>query len=121
MKTPVTTTCVTRVGRCVAPEDLKRGDLVSLLTEVLELPSFLWCQDSQLLAPNEPVRMPWCPDDAGTPLKVKAICLPFVFAKAPGGDGRILDVRRCQLVRLSSDYARSVWKSLKKRPRPSTG
>ena len=58
--------------------------------------------------------MPWRPDDAGTPLKVKAICLPFVFVKAPNGEGRILDMRRCHLVRLSSDYARSVWKALKK-------
>lgn len=114
MTTPVTTTFETHVGRSLAPEDLRPGDLVSVLTEILELPSFLWCHDSQLLAPDEPVRMPWRPDDAGTPLKVKAICLPFVFVKTPNGEGRILDMRRCQLVRLSSDYARSVWRAFKK-------
>ena len=114
MTTRVTTIGETHVGRSVGPEDLKPGDLVSLMTEILELPSFLWCHDSQLLTPDEPVRMPWRPEDAGTPLKVKAICLPFVFVKAPNGDGRILDVRRCQLVRLSSDYARTVWKAFKK-------
>ena len=45
----------------------------------------------QLLAPNEPVRIQWRPDDGGMPLKIKAICLPYVFAKAPTGHRRILD------------------------------
>jgi hypothetical protein len=78
----------------------------------------MWCHDSQLLAPNEPVRVQWRPDDGGTPLKVKAICLPFVFAKAPSGDRRILDMRQCRLARLSSGYARSVWKALKRQKKP---
>ncbi len=115
MKTQTTTSCETHVGRPVAPEDLRCGDFVSVLSEIAEYPSFLWNQDSQLLAPNEPVRVQWRPDDAGLPLKVKAICLPFVFAKAPAGHRRLLDVRQCRLVRLSSGYARSVWKALRKK------
>lgn len=115
MKTQTTTSSETHVGRSVAPEDLRCGDFVSILSEIAEYPSFLWCHDSQLLAPDEPVRVQWRPDDGGMPLKVKAICLPFVFAKTPTGHGRILDVRQCRLVRLSTGYARSVWKALKKR------
>ncbi len=114
MKTHTTTSCDTHVGRSVAPEDLRHGDFVSILSEVAEYPSFLWCHDSQLLAPNEPVCVQWRPDDGGMPLKVKAICLPFVFAKTPTGHGRILDVRRCRLVRLSTGYARSVRRAFKK-------
>ena len=112
---PSTTISETHVGRTLAPEDLQPGDLVSLLTEILELPSFLWGHDSQLLAPHEPVRMPWRPNDAGMPLRVEEICLPFVFVKTPNGGQRILDVRRHQLVRLSADYANNVWNALKKR------
>ncbi len=119
MKTQTTTNCETHVGRPVAPEDLRCGDFVSVLSEIGEYLSFLWCHDSQLLAPNEPVRVQWRPDDAGMPLKVKAICLPFVFAKVPTGPGRLLDVRQCRLVRLSPGYARTVWKSLKKTKKKS--
>lgn len=114
MPPDTTTNSDTQLGRSVAPEDLRRGDFVSILTEIAEYPSFLWDGDSQLLSANEPVRVPCRPDDGGIPLKVKAICLPFVFVKAATGDRRILDVRKCQLVRLSSDYVRSVWKALKK-------
>ena len=114
MKTYTSANSETRVGRSVAPEDLRCGDFVSILSEIAEYPSFLWNEDSQLLAPNEPVRIQWRPDDGGMPLKVKAICLPFVFAKAPTGHQRLLDVRQCRLVRLSTDYARSVWKAFKR-------
>ena len=91
MKTYTTTSCEIHVGRSVAPDDLRCGDFVSILSEIAEYPSFLWCHDSQLLAPNEPVRIQWRPDDGGMPLKIKAICLPYVFAKAPTGHRRILD------------------------------
>jgi hypothetical protein len=110
-----TPSCETHVGRPVAPEDLRRGDFVGILSEIAEFPSFLWCHDSQLLAPNELVRISWHPDDGGTPLKVKAICLPFVYVKAPTGLRRTLDVRQCQLVRLNPDCARSVWRALKRK------
>lgn len=112
MKTRTATNCETYVGRTVAPEDVRCGDFVSILNEVVEYPSFLWWCDPQLLAPNEPVRVKWRAPDEGTPLKVKAICLPFLFVKAPSGQHRTLDLRQCQLVRLREDYAQMVWKTL---------
>ena len=45
MTTPATTTFETHVGRTLAPEDLRPGDLVSVLTEIIELPSFVWWHD----------------------------------------------------------------------------
>ena len=55
-------------------------------------------------------------DDCGLPLKVKAICLPFVFVKKPCGKHRTLDFRQQRLVR-SPDYASVVWKTLSKESR----
>lgn len=115
MKTHEATTDDALASRSLAPEDLKRGDFVTILNEIVEWPSFLWHADPQILRPDEPVRLMRHPDDGGTPLKVRAICLPFVFVKNPTGQQRILDVRRQRLVRLSDKYARTVWKAMQNR------
>ena len=119
MESQTTTSDETIVARSLAAEDLRCGDFVSILHEIVEWPSFLWSGcDSLLLPPDQPVRLVSRSSDCGTPLKVKAICLPFVFVKQPCGTHRTLDVRQHRLVQLSRDYAEQVWKSLsKKTPR----
>ena len=114
MKTLASRLSKTKLARSVAPEDLRRGDIVAILDEICELPSFLWCCDSNLLPPHEPVRMKWRTTDNGRPLKIKAICLPFVLVQTPRGHPETLDVRKCQLVRLNRKYAKRVWKKLRK-------
>jgi hypothetical protein len=99
----------------IAPEDLQRGNYVALLSVTHEYPSFFWCSDATLVPRGEPVRIPFTGSDGGIPLKIKAICLPFVFVKDPTGKHRHLDTRLCRLVRLSPSYAKSVWKLMKKR------
>jgi hypothetical protein len=99
----------------VAGEDLACGDYVSLLNETVEFPSFLWDASGVDLSPHELVRLKVIPDTAGHPLKVMAICLPFVYARLPGGDVATLDTRRTQLVRLNRKCAKAIWKELKAR------
>lgn len=98
----------------VAGEDLRCGDYVAILSEVYEFPSFLWCGDAALLPPHEPVRMKLLSRTNGAPLKVKAICLPFLFVKSAKDEYETLDVRRQQLVRLDRRYAETVYKSTRK-------
>jgi hypothetical protein len=117
MKTETSPSCEPGLAAMVAAEDLHCGDMVALLNETYEYPSFLWCSDSQLAPPEQPVRIPWRSPDAGIPLRVKAICLPFVFVQDAAGGYRTLDVRQCQLVRLRRDYARLVWRKLRKQRR----
>ena len=114
MKAQVQPNRETYVARPLAAEDLRCGDFVGVLYEIDEWPSFYWSCDGQLLPPHEPVRLARRATDGGTPLKVKAICLPFVFVKLPCGQHRTLDVRQHHLVRLSPQYARPVWKALHK-------
>jgi len=97
----------------VAPEDVRRGDYVTVLNEVVEFPSWFWCELPSH-APEEPVRIRIMSIEAGTPLKVQAICLPFVFVRHPDGRLEAIDVRRVQLVRLGRSYARTVCKALRK-------
>jgi len=99
----------------LAPEDIGTGDFVSILYELLEVPSYFWSCDAQLLPPSEPIRMQWRTADCGTPLKVKAVCLPFIFVKHPSGQHRTLDIRQHRLVRLTPEYARTVWKTMSKK------
>jgi hypothetical protein len=86
---------------------------VTLLDEIAELPSFLWCADAALLPLDAPVRIRILPSCGGVPLRVRRVCLPYVLVKHPCGQGRTLDVRKCRLARLEKRYARAAWKTYK--------
>jgi hypothetical protein len=104
----------------VAPEDVAVGDFIALLNEVAEVPSFYWpCADWRL-PHDQPVRIRFMPREAGLPLKVKSLCLPFVLVKHPAGEMRTLDVRQCQLARLDRKYAVAARKACKKSLAQST-
>jgi hypothetical protein len=102
------------VAASAAPEDLRCGDYVAVLSVIHEYPSFLWCCDAGLSARDEPVRVERRDTETGAALKIKAICLPLVFVKDALGKHRTLDVRLCRLARLSAKYARKVWKAARK-------
>ena len=114
MKTLAATTRETSLAKCVAAEDLECGDIVAVLDEIVEFASFMWLSDPHILPPHELVRIRYRTSDNGRPLKVKAICLPFVCVKPPRGKYETLDVRQCRLVRLSPIYAKKAWKKLRK-------
>jgi hypothetical protein len=97
----------------VSGEDLRVGLDVAVLNETFELPSFMWSCCDVTLDPHELVRLQYQSRDGGTPLRVRAVCLPFVFVEQPDGRHRTIDLRRTQLVRLDRDYARLVRKKLR--------
>jgi hypothetical protein len=101
-----------KVAATIAGEDLACGDYVALLNETVDLPSFLWNASDTRLSPHELVRLKVIPANAGSPLRVIAICLPFVYAKTPGGETVTVDTRRAQLVKLHRKSAKVVWKEL---------
>lgn len=113
MKTELDAHCRSTVAMTAAPEDLRRGDFVAILNEVLEVPACCWL-DLPAQPPEEPVRVRFMSQDSGTPVKVQALCLPFVFVRHPDGWTETLDVRRVQLVHVSRAYARAVWKACRK-------
>jgi hypothetical protein len=101
-------------AKVLAPEDVRAGDYVALLQVIYELPSFFWCGGVGTIRPDEPVRIPFVPNNGGVPLRVRSICLPFILVKAPSGQLRNLDVRRYRLARLDRAHARAAWKARKK-------
>ena len=114
METTTETNWQTTVAARVAGEDIKLGDYVTAISEMYELPSYLWCCSSGALAPDEPIRTVYKAYDAGQPSKVIAVCLPFVYTKQARGRTAIFDTRKHQLVRLDPETGSTVWKRLRK-------
>ncbi len=103
--------CAPTAAQTVAGEDLEVGDYVAVLEQTYEFASFLWCGvDVQLMPPDEPVRVRMAPLDSGVPLRVAAVCVPFVLAKHPKGGTRSLDLRLCRLARVDRGYGRAAWR-----------
>jgi hypothetical protein len=124
MKVDSTSKIELSAAATVAGEDLAGGDYVSLLNETVGFPSFLWDSCGAALSPHELVHLKVIPANAGHPLKVIAVCLPFVYAATPAGEMATIDTRRTQLVRLNRRCAKVIWKKLQSRARqekPSPG
>jgi hypothetical protein len=107
------------VAASVAGEDVNCGDYVAVLSYVYELPTYLWSSCSDFLPADEIVRLRMIPDDAGVPLKVLAICLPFVYALTSSGEMKTLDLRRQRIARLDRASAKQVWKQLRTNRAPT--
>ncbi len=99
------------VSRSLAPEDIRVGTYVAVLHEIYEYIPHLACADDASWRAPEVQRVRWLPNDESGPMKVKAVCLPFVFVKLPGGGRRMLDVREKLLAEVSEDFARLVFKA----------
>jgi hypothetical protein len=103
------------LAKLLAPEDIRRGDYVTPLDVLAEVPSFFWCCDDAAISPREvPVRMRFLSATGGVPLKVRRVCLPFVLVKHPRGEQHTLDTRKCRLARLDKRFAKAAWKVCKK-------
>ena len=111
---------VTTVAARIAGEDIAKGDYVSILSEIIELPSYLWDCSGIAQPIDELVRLRYLPRAAGEPHKVVAVCLPFVYAKRPKGNLIAFDTRQQQLVRLDRDNGRSLWKQMGKTTKKKT-
>jgi hypothetical protein len=98
---------------------VRTGDFVAVLDELYEIPSYCWRDDVVLRPRDELVRIWVMPTKENPPLKVKAVCLPFVLVKRPLGECHVLDVRRLRLARLDQSYGRAVWKAYRKH-KPAT-
>lgn len=102
------------LAKALAPEEIRVGDFVTPLYVIAEVPSYWWRCDSWSLPPEEPVRIRITTLSDGTPYKVRSVCVPFVFVKAPCGEHKSFDLRTYQLARLNPSHAKQAWKAMKK-------
>jgi len=84
----------TCIARPIAPEDIRKGMYVAVLSITHELLP-LFCESAWVFERGEPYRMAFLPDEEESqPLKVVSLCLPFVFVKDAKRQCRTLDLRR---------------------------
>jgi len=113
MKTASKTRNLPTLAARVHGEDINRGDFLALLSQTVDVPSYFWDCSGLTLDPQEMVRLRLIPGDAGLPMKVVAVCLPFVYAKTPFGAVQTIDTRCMDLVRLDRHCAKQVWKEMR--------
>ncbi len=100
--------------KTVSPEDLAVGDFIAITRSLIESPSFLWCCDATLQKREDLVRLWLMPTDIQPPLKVCAVCLPFVLTKSVDRRSRLVDLRKVQIVRVDPKFGRRVRKQYRK-------
>jgi hypothetical protein len=105
----------TTLAKALAPEDIRPGDFVTPLFTVAEMPSFWWDSSVWSLPHDQPVRVRMTYNCDGMPMRVKAVCLPFVLTKNPAGEESTFDLRKCQVARLNNGFAKRAWKAYKKK------
>lgn len=101
------------VARTVYPEDLSVGDSVVLSHVTVEYASFNWCgADLTVRPPEEPIVITYQPFwDKHEPMKVKAVCLPFVLCKTVEKKHCVLDLRQVKVARVDRGFAKAVSKA----------
>jgi hypothetical protein len=109
----------TTVATRLAPEELRPGQDVAILSEIIECPTWLWHCEAPGSRVDELVRLQVIGRHSGRPLRIKAVCLPFVLVTKCDGKPRTLDVRRVQVVKLDRGYAKLVRKALRRNPSSS--
>ncbi|MEO0515024.1 MAG: hypothetical protein AAF086_06985 [Planctomycetota bacterium] len=96
--------------RPLAPEDLRVGDGVAVARVTVQV---MACDDPPAgQTHNRVLKADFIPRDAGDPLRVVGVCLPFVLAVNAARQHVTLDVRRQHLVHLDPAYTRCAFKKL---------
>ncbi len=108
------------VAKPLAPEEIRLGDRVIVLHQIVEMPSFFWEVDSTTLPVDRVVRVTRIPDQVEPPLKVTTVCLPMVGTETWNGETRLFDVRLIHLARVDRAFAKTIWKGLRKSTETNT-
>ena len=93
------------LAKSLAPEEIRVGDFVAVLYEIHEIPAYWMCCEPTFGEEDRLVRLKMTPQKTGQPLKVRAVCLPFVLVKPQKGKVQTIDIRRFRLARLTPEYA----------------
>jgi len=100
--------------RVRSPEDNQVGDFVTVTYRRYEfVPDHL--EPTLGGSEIEPINLVAPPHDAGTPLKVISLCLPFLIAETATDVRVVIDTRRNFLAKVSEDYAMAAKPKAKKK------
>lgn len=96
-------------SRVIGPEDVRIGDYVAITHTTYE---FIADPCTGITQPEvKPARVTMIPWNAGRPMKVVAVCLPFVLVLDTSRTTETLDLRRHRIARLGRAYGRKAFKA----------
>jgi hypothetical protein len=96
-------------SRVIGPEDVHVGDYVAVTHTTYEFlmdPCADFSQDE--VKPKRVTLIPW---NAGRPMKVLSVCLPFVLVQDTARTTETLDLRRHRIARLRRAYGRKAFEA----------
>lgn len=103
---------LSKPSRVIGPEDVRRGQYVTLTHATYELlVDRCGMGSGQELKTGKVTIIPY---EAGHPLKVVSVCLPFVLVVDMNKRHRTLDLRRQQIARLSKAFGKRAFKAIAK-------
>ena len=105
----------TETVKTLAPEDIRVGQYVMELRMIVEFPR-IPCDGDEWKSIRT-VRLaltPWC---TGEPMRVRALCLPFVRVKYANGRHGTVDVRRWELAAVTDAYGEAIFARAKRKRR----
>jgi len=94
----------------IAPEDITVGDYITITHRICQYLRGGEDADSDLYIQRVAVTA----YDAGQPMKVVNVCLPFVLVRLSNETYATVDVRQVNLSRMCKSYAKSAMKCLSK-------
>ncbi len=97
----------------IGPEDLRRGDFITVTHTTYEFIAD-FCAPA-IEREIVPTRTTMIPCEAGQPMKVVAVCLPFALVRHTNRALGTLDLRRHRVARLNKGFGRKAFSASKKR------
>lgn len=110
----------TLTRRIRSPEDIRIGDYVVKTHRRYQL---VPCSVERPMSGEaiEPVILYGWPFDSGEPMKVLAVCLPFVMTESAEGLREAIDTRQDVLMRVSKTYAKAAKPKPEKKKKKKKG
>ena len=108
---------LSKASRLIGPEDVRAGQYVTLAEKTWQI---LCIPDDCSAVAAEPriAHVSGLPEEAGWPLRVLKVCLPYVFVENASGGHGMVDLRCHRLSRLSKSYGRAVFEATRKPVQP---
>lgn len=103
----------TLITRQIAPDDIKVGDYVAITHQQIQCIDYYASEYKHEMTLAR-LQLIYNDDDAGIPLLVMRLCLPFVLVRKPDKKYQMVDIRRFRLVKLDDQYALDAIRFLKK-------
>ncbi len=106
------------VVRQVRADDVCVGDYVVVMHESYDFVSMSCFSDTDSMKVE---RVTVLPNQTKSPVRIEAVCVPFLMVKAVGGKRTMVDMRRVQLAQVSGRFGQAVFAAMQPKKSKKSG